>query len=209
MLVGKKSSSLQKKPVVAPKSSERHGVKQAVIIQIIILYQNMVESTAIPHFKLSNLQSTQLPETQAPFLCEIWNWQGDTSVLPYKWVEVLSSVSGSETAYDSKTLKQSYVSSPQFDPNAFFFLTYRSHAIGLCLVWPTPDGQFEIKHLCSVPSHRGKGVEECLLGLALKYCKGKGAKEVTIKFDESPLREYQEGILRELITSNFGFVASQ
>lgn len=25
-----------------------------------------------------------VPETQAPFLCEIWNWQGDTSVLPYK-----------------------------------------------------------------------------------------------------------------------------
>ena len=25
-----------------------------------------------------------IPETQAPFLCEIWNWQGDTSVLPYK-----------------------------------------------------------------------------------------------------------------------------
>jgi hypothetical protein len=28
-----------------------------------------------------------VPETQAPFLCEIWNWQGDTSVLPYKvWI---------------------------------------------------------------------------------------------------------------------------
>jgi hypothetical protein len=101
----------------------------------------MVEST-IPHFKLENLQTTSLPETQAPFLCEIWNWQGDTSVLPYKWVEVLSSVSGDESAYDTKVLKQTYVSSPSFDPNAFFFLTYRSHAIGLCLVWPVKSGAY-------------------------------------------------------------------
>ena len=24
------------------------------------------------------------PEINVPSLCEIWNWQGDTSVLPYK-----------------------------------------------------------------------------------------------------------------------------
>lgn len=164
----------------------------------------MVEQ-AIPQFKIDNLQSAQLPETPAPFLCEIWNWQGDTSVLPYKWVEVLSSASGNESAYDTKSLKQTYVSSPQFDPNAFFFLTYRSHAIGLCLVWPSSVGQYEIKHLCSVPSHRGKGVEECLLGLALKYCKSKGAQSVIINFDEAPLREYQESVMRQIITEKFDF----
>ena len=41
----------------------------------------MVEST-IPCFELKDL--SVIPETQVPFLCEIWNWQGDTSVLPYK-----------------------------------------------------------------------------------------------------------------------------
>ena len=76
-----------------------------------------------------------VPETQAPFLCEIWNWQGDTSVLPYKvrnltllplqWVEVLSQTAGYEEVIDTKTLKSLYVSTPSFDPNAFFFLTYR------------------------------------------------------------------------------------
>ena len=67
---------------------------------------------------------------------------------------------------------------------------YRSHAIGLCLVWPTGEKEYEIKYLCSIPSHRGKGVEECLLMLALRYCANKGATKVHIKFDEEPIREY-------------------
>jgi hypothetical protein len=54
---------------------------------------------------------------------------------------------------------------------------------------------FEIKHLCSVPSHRGKGVEECLLGLALKYCAGKQARKVVIKYDEPAIIEYQRTVL--------------
>ncbi len=70
-------------------------------------------------------------------------------------------------------------------------ILFRSHAIGLCLVWPSDlAGEFEIKHLCSIPSHRGKGVEECLINLALKYCKNKGAKKVYIKFDEPKIKEY-------------------
>ena len=46
----------------------------------------MVESlkgkSAIETYVLNDLSST--PEIQVPFLSEIWNWQGDTSVLPYK-----------------------------------------------------------------------------------------------------------------------------
>jgi hypothetical protein len=48
-------------------------------------------------------------------------------------------------------------------------------------------------------------VEECLLGLALKYCKGKGASTVEIRFDEAPLRDYQEAVLNTIITEKFGF----
>ncbi len=33
-------------------------------------------------FVLTDLSN--IPETQVPNLSEIWNWQGDTSVLPYK-----------------------------------------------------------------------------------------------------------------------------
>lgn len=112
-------------------------------------------------------------------------------------------MSGIEEAFDSKSLKSKYVNSPLFDPKAFFFLTYRyyfysrnnnsyyrSHAIGLCLVWPSDNQTYEIKFLTSVNSHRNKGVEECLLGLALKYCKGKQAQNVYIKLDEPLIKEY-------------------
>ena len=42
-----------------------------------------------------------------------------------QWVEVLSQTAGQEEVIDTKTLKSLYVSTPYFDPNAFFFLTYR------------------------------------------------------------------------------------
>ena len=75
----------------------------------------------------------------------------------------------------------------------------------MCLVWPTPTCGYEIKHLCSVSSHRGKGVEECLINLALRYCKSKGAASVTITFDEAPIKEYQNSVLKPILTEKFGF----
>ena len=54
----------------------------------------------------------------------------------------------------------------------FFFLTYRSQAIGLTLAYPseTDPETYEIPFLLSVPSHRNKGVEQALLSLILTYC---------------------------------------
>lgn len=42
----------------------------------------------------------KIPELQVPSLCEIWTWQGDTSVLPFKWAEVLNSVIGNNDIDD-------------------------------------------------------------------------------------------------------------
>ena len=68
------------------------------------------------------------------------------------------------------------------------------------------DDTYEIKHLSSVPSHRNKGVEECLINLALKYCKTKSAcKKVVVKFDEEIIREYQSKVLPSILTDKFGF----
>ena len=75
----------------------------------------------------------------------------------------------------------------------------------MCLVWPTGSGAFEIKHLSSVPSHRGKGVEECLINLSLKYCKSKKATSVTVKLDEDPIRQYQSTVLAPILTGKFPF----
>ena len=45
-----------------------------------------------PTYELKSLEG--LGEVQVPSLCEIWNWQGDTSVLPYKFESVLNAASG-------------------------------------------------------------------------------------------------------------------
>ena len=50
-----------------------------------------------------------LPVMTTPPLCEIWNWQGDTSVLPYKFESVLKSSSTEPEMYEHGALKQEYV----------------------------------------------------------------------------------------------------
>ena len=67
---------------------------------------------------------------------------------------------------------------------------FRSHAIGLCLAWPSGDKEYEIKHLTSVPSHRNKGVEEALISLVLGYISQKGATKVIVKLDEPKLKDF-------------------
>ena len=67
-----------------------------------------------------------VPDLKVPPLCEIWNWQGDTSVLPYKFESVLNSASTLEEHYKHGELKQKYIKDARFNPDGFFFLTYRS-----------------------------------------------------------------------------------
>eukprot|EP00347_Sterkiella_histriomuscorum_P018578 403344980 len=154
---------------------------------------------------------TNIPEPQVPYLSEIWNWQGDTSVLPYKWVEVLNAVAGQGEVYDTKYLKANFLQSKSFDPDAFFFITYRSHAIGLCLAWPSTDNQtFEIKHLSSVPSKRNQGVEEALISLVLSYIKSKGGNKAIVRIgDEKHIQEYQREVVVPILTDKFGFQSQE
>ena len=125
------------------------------------------QSNLPPDLVLNSLEA--LPEMQTPPLCEIWNWQGDTSVLPYKFESVLNAASTDPEFYSHSALKQEYVQSARFDPDGFFFLTTRSNAIGLTLAYRAVDEEttFEIPFLVAVPSHRNKGVEKALLALIL------------------------------------------
>ena len=125
---------------------------------------------ALPALVLNSLET--IPEMKTPSLCEIWNWQGDTSVLPYKFESVLNAVSTDDQLYTHSGLKQEYILNERFDPDGFFFLTYRSNAIGLTLAYRCVDdpNAFEVPFLVCVPSHRNKGVEKALLALILQYC---------------------------------------
>ena len=49
----------------------------------------MVDSGCV-HLALDNLDN--IPTLEVPKLTEIWNWQGDTSVLPDKWASVISAI---------------------------------------------------------------------------------------------------------------------
>lgn len=99
----------------------------------------------------------KIPELVVPYLHEIWNWQGDTSVLPFKFESILNSASSGpikqlknakvsksfddddsgaddflpEKYYNHKALKDTWITRQDFDPMGFFFLTYRSNANGL------------------------------------------------------------------------------
>lgn len=128
---------------------------------------------------------TNAPKPQSPELCEIWTWQGDTSILPHKFESVLNSaatepdyVGFGKNIFQHEQLKKTYIDCPRFDPEGFFFITYRSNAIGLAQCLQAEDGSWEIPFLTAVPNHFGKGVEECLLQLCLSYLHGKGATNI-------------------------------
>lgn len=94
----------------------------------------MVESTVAAMESVTNPPAN----IHAPELCEIWTWQGDTSILPFKFESVLNSAATDpdhlgfgESIFQHEQLKQTYIDNARFDPDGFFFITYRSNAIGL------------------------------------------------------------------------------
>ena len=93
----------------------------------------------------------------------------------------------------------------RFDPDGFFFLTYRSDAIGLTLAYKCADATtFEIPFLVAVPSYRGKGVEKALLALILQYCKDKGATRVVLKGAPANLKAtYDDGVFQACLEAGF------
>ena len=104
--------------------------------------------------------------------------------MPYKFESILNSAStkGFEEFYKHNELKEKYIKDARFNPDGFYFLTYRSQAIGLTLAMPKADDPttYEIPYLVSATSHRNKGVESALLSLILTFCKKAGAKSVVV-----------------------------
>jgi len=75
----------------------------------------------------------------------------------------------------------SYVAQKSFDPFGFFFLTYRSNAVGSVLAWNDSKGNDIIELLSAVPGLNRHDVETALLSLVLNYFKKKGSKKVYIQ----------------------------
>mmetsp|Transcript_51183 Transcript_51183/g.58683 ORF Transcript_51183/g.58683 Transcript_51183/m.58683 type:complete len:152 (+) Transcript_51183:42-497(+) len=133
------------------------------------------------HLKLEDLSG--IPEAEVPFLHEIWNWEGDTSILPHKW-EHMAQMARPDKKKDltAKYLEERFISSHKFDPQGIFFLTHRSKCMGTAMLIVHSDGSYELGHLY-VDSH---SVEcyKCLALMVIKYAESKGATSIrTLKPD--------------------------
>ena len=100
--------------------------------------------------------------------------------MPFKFETILNNCSDEPEKYKHGLLKKQFIDDKGFDPNGFFFLTYRSNAIGLTFALPTAPNEYRIVYLCCIPSHRNKEVREALLVLLLKHYKSKGAVKITV-----------------------------
>ena len=143
-----------------------------------------------------DLSSTPIPHIPTPYLMEIWNWQGDTSILPFKFESILNACSSVPEKYSHTALKKTYIDDKGFDPMGFHFLTSRSTAIGLCFVLPgSSPSECRVVYCACVPKHRHNQVEECLLALTLGYCKGKGYTKVIVDTPPEDLEgAYADGV---------------
>lgn len=45
---------------------------------------------------VAKLQTTAIPAPKAPSLHEIWNWEGDTTILPGKWSRIVLDAFGED-----------------------------------------------------------------------------------------------------------------
>ena len=133
-------------------------------------------------------------EPSIPFLYEVWNWVGDTSILPIKWLEFLHRADSNRFGHLTREqLLSNYVTQPNFDPYGFFFITNRSDVAAAVLVWPTSGEECEMREFAVAEKHRDKGVGEALVDLAHNYALSKGFRCVVC--DPGPC-EFTANLLR-------------
>lgn len=116
-----------------------------------------------------------------------------------------SFVGFSKQTFNNQELKKTYIEDKNFDPNGFFFITYRSHAIGLAMCHQNSQGEWVIPFLTSEPKHYGKGVEECLINLVLRYLKEKSAGNIFVEVHPELLPSFEAQVKPILVKYGFQF----
>ncbi len=133
-----------------------------------------------------NLENNNTPEFRTPLYYESWNWEGDKSVLPYKWTELVNNskinIPGiKDYSNTDDFLKKNYYKNPEFDEKSFSFITHRSQTAGCAYL----EKDFVIKFLIVGKNHKDKQVEHSLISRAIKRAIeiADGEKEIEIKVD--------------------------
>ena len=136
------------------------------------------------------------PKTfKIPHLHETWTWEGDESVLPYKWAEIISKSEilqkqGKEFDLESvkKYLKDNYYGLDSFDKLSFFFITYRSHVMACSYINVKTN---TIDYFLINPKRFNKGLENGLFSLLYKRIIGLNIKKIYINMDNTNVsKEY-------------------
>ena len=130
-----------------------------------------------------------------PHLHETWTWEGDESVLPYKWAEIISQSEipqkkGKEFDLESvkKYLKDNYYGLDTFDKLSFFFITYRSQVMA-CSYLNTKTNT--IDYFLINPKEFNKGLENGLFSLLYKRIIALKIDKVFINMDNTNIsKEY-------------------
>lgn len=133
--------------------------------------------------QLSSIEFTR-EKYKTPFLYETWVWEGDESVLPYKWVDLIKNSKvipvNSEADFQNvkEYLRQNYYGNNNFDKQSFFFITSRSEVAGCAYL---NKENSTVEYYIINPKYVNKGVEEGLF--ALIYQRALVLNKDTIKFD--------------------------
>ena len=139
-----------------------------------------------------------------PHLHETWTWEGDESVLPYKWAEIISKSEilqkqGKEFDLESvkKYLKENYYGLDTFDKLSFFFITYRSKVMA-CSYFNTKTNTIDF--FLINPKELNKGLENGLFSLIYKRAKEIELQTIYINMDLTNVNEkffYEIGFEKE------------
>ena len=153
----------------------------------------------INNFKFSN------EIYKIPYLHETWTWEGDESVLPYKWAEIIRrsgilEKKGQEFDLDNvkKYLKENFYGLNNFDKLSFFFITYRSQVMA-CSYFNSNSNI--IDYFLIDPKGFNKGLENGLFSLIYKRIMGLKREKIYINMDNTNIPEeyfQQLGFIKEI-----------
>ena len=152
----------------------------------------MERSKNIMSIDLKNFKYSK-EEYKIPYLHETWTWEGDESVLPYKWAEIIRrseilEKKGQEFDLDNvkKYLKANYYGTQDFDKLSFFFITYRSQVMA-CSYFNNKTNT--IDYFLINPKDFNKGVENGLFSLLYKRIIALNKEKIFINLDNTNISE--------------------
>ena len=157
---------------------------------------------------------SELPRVELPLYYEIWNWEGDTTVLPGKWFRVVKKCFGAKFCEQKRIASGDYLrerygidGSPTFDPKSFFFITLRSEVVATCFGWVEngSGSNTGILHWLAVdPTHRKLGIGTALITLVCNRLKERGFEKCRLRTES-----FRENAMRLYLANGFKLISEE